>query len=120
MGLHHGSRLLPLGELFDLCDPLPWQAQCAAARDWLVAGWLRGAGEGSGNADLLAELRSRTDQAPSFNFYHALTLELLAVLCEEKTAEVLAALGASDLAEHLLTAPGIPPKAAAHYAEHLL
>ena len=120
MSLHHDSRPLPLGELFDLCDPLPWQAQCAAARDWLVAGWVRGAGEGTGNADLLAELHSRTDPAPSFNFYHVLALELLTVLREEKTAEALAALGASDLAEHLLAAPGIPPEVAAHYAEHLL
>jgi len=120
MGLHHDSRPLPLGELFDLCDPLPWPAQCAAARDWLVAGWVRGAGEGTGNADLLAELRSRTDQAPSFNFYHVLALELLTVLCEEKTAEGLAALGASGLAEHLLAASGIPAVAAQHYAEHLL
>ena len=120
MGLHHGSRLLPLGELFDLCDPLPWQAQCAAARDWLVAGWVRGAGEGGGNADLLAELRSRTDPAPSFNFYHVLALELLTVLHKEKTAEVLAALGASGLAEHLLAAVGIPAAVARHYRERLL
>lgn len=110
------SALPSLEKLFRLCDPLPWEEQRHVARDWLLTRWARGEGEGKGNVRLLHELRVRADDIGAFSCYHVVALEMLSMLRERGGDASLAALGASDLAKHLLATADVPPEAASHYA----
>jgi len=105
-------------EVFQQCDPLPWEEQRTAARGWVIEAWVRGAGEGGDNR-LLREMRDRADRAGSFSFYHILALETLDLLTE--TARVpLSNLGGRELVEHLLAAADVPPAVAEYYTAALL
>jgi hypothetical protein len=110
----------PLGAMAVLCKGLPWEEQRTAARQWILTQWIRGEGEGDGNARLLRELRDHADRAGAFGFYHILALEVLCLLGERSGKAPLAALGAEDLPDHLLSALDVPADAREHYTAALL
>ncbi len=107
----------PIGELFVLCEPMPWEEQREAARAWIISRWVRGAGEGNGDSALIRELRSRMKRAPSFAFAHVLTLELLALRVQAGGKRPLTVLGVESLASEILAAAGVPAGVVELYAE---